>query len=303
MLSNQLRGRALRIDPRDPVKTANIWHLACLHDSGVDGRQLDLSILERRFQSFAGLRLDGAVIETGLERLGLGADGPAGADFQLLNGRTCRLATERDDLPVMWRNALFRGGPTVERLYEDVFLPAKRISIHPLFQRLIRVAPGWFEQWRRWMLVRRTHRVATAVLDSMADWGLLQTERETLSLSVRVTGDEVTVRLRGAALRDEHLFTRSLAEMFQPLWGPRYLLIGKSGSYAVPSILGENRRRAETLLRHWRNHVERARLIFTQHDEGRLMLIRMIQTSLASRELFACRTRSRYGSAPGASEQ
>jgi len=30
MLSNQMRGRAIRIDPKNPEKTANIWHLATL---------------------------------------------------------------------------------------------------------------------------------------------------------------------------------------------------------------------------------------------------------------------------------
>ena len=28
MLSNQMRGRAIRIDPNDPNKVASVWHLA-----------------------------------------------------------------------------------------------------------------------------------------------------------------------------------------------------------------------------------------------------------------------------------
>ena len=29
MLSNQMRGRAIRVDSAQPQKTANIWHLVC----------------------------------------------------------------------------------------------------------------------------------------------------------------------------------------------------------------------------------------------------------------------------------
>ena len=74
MLSNQMRGRAIRVDGDRPGKTANIWHLVCVEPllgedapwiqrlfySGLErSRELegaDWETLVRRFDCFMGLR-------------------------------------------------------------------------------------------------------------------------------------------------------------------------------------------------------------------------------------------------------
>ena len=87
MLSNQMRGRAIRIDKNVPNKTANIWHLVTLEpiiSSGADAlvklafageekaRDLsgsDWNTLVRRFDSFMGPAYSHPVIESGIERI------------------------------------------------------------------------------------------------------------------------------------------------------------------------------------------------------------------------------------------
>lgn len=83
--SNQIRGRAIRVDPQDEFKTANIWRLACVQsrdgadeaghevNGDVERQADDWALLERRFRAFVGLRHDGAAIENGIERLGIDA--------------------------------------------------------------------------------------------------------------------------------------------------------------------------------------------------------------------------------------
>lgn len=74
MLSNQMRGRAIRTDREQPDKTGNIWHLACIfpkergQQSNTD-TEGDYEMLERRFESFLGVSCREDVIESGIGRL------------------------------------------------------------------------------------------------------------------------------------------------------------------------------------------------------------------------------------------
>ena len=73
MLSNQIRGRAIRIDPAAPGKVAAIWHLATIHPGLADDQPAgDADLLARRFDTFEGID-NGASdrIESGIDRLRL----------------------------------------------------------------------------------------------------------------------------------------------------------------------------------------------------------------------------------------
>jgi superfamily II DNA or RNA helicase len=90
MLSNQMRGRAIRINPSRPGKVANIWHLATTEnipanpvaafsermnwgnlDNVSETATSDLDLLSRRFRAFEGVANGGTdTIESGLGRLG-----------------------------------------------------------------------------------------------------------------------------------------------------------------------------------------------------------------------------------------
>ena len=69
--SNQMRGRAIRVNPKVPNKVANIWHLVCLDPTVGDGGK-DMELLRQRFLAFSGVSLKGeAVIENSIQRLDL----------------------------------------------------------------------------------------------------------------------------------------------------------------------------------------------------------------------------------------
>ncbi len=87
VLSNQMRGRAIRIDKANPDKTANIWHLVTVEPEylfaqnkldalksrvGQSKKELlsyDYEVLKRRFDSFMGPHYDAPSIESGIERI------------------------------------------------------------------------------------------------------------------------------------------------------------------------------------------------------------------------------------------
>ena len=107
--SNQMRGRAIRIDVNAPNKTGNIWHLACLDPTAEDGGK-DLEKLKNRFEAFSGVSLSGTTyIENGLERLQIPVHFQADQDLEMLNNQMVRIASNRENLKKRWFDAISKG--------------------------------------------------------------------------------------------------------------------------------------------------------------------------------------------------
>jgi superfamily II DNA or RNA helicase len=67
MLTNQMRGRAIRRDAQVPDKVASIWHVVAVDPDTASGWS-DLEDLKRKFGTFVGLDAKGAQICNGLDR-------------------------------------------------------------------------------------------------------------------------------------------------------------------------------------------------------------------------------------------
>jgi hypothetical protein len=137
MLSNQMRGRAIRIDLCAPSKVAAIWHLATVFPatSGNPATQGgDIALLARRFEAFEGITNGPSkTVENGIERLAL--DRAVSADSK--NSRTLAQARDREGVAAKWRTSL--GGATqrshVRRVAEAIYAPrtlAWRDTLHAL---------------------------------------------------------------------------------------------------------------------------------------------------------------------------
>ncbi len=70
MLTNQMRGRAIRIDNSRPDKVSSIWHVVAVDNNSNNGLA-DLADLERKCGTFVGLDCDKPEISNGLARLHL----------------------------------------------------------------------------------------------------------------------------------------------------------------------------------------------------------------------------------------
>ncbi|MBV1933097.1 MAG: DEAD/DEAH box helicase family protein, partial [Parvibaculaceae bacterium] len=146
MLSNQMRGRAIRVDPLQPNKTANIWHLVAVDIetleekldyqlTGQTRRQKDFDpfaeikkdlgndfrMVCRRFRAFEGLSYESpVVIENGFGRLGLSnVKWESNASVKQLSQSMIERAMARDKLPQAWMDALVGSSPKPE-LQEEV---------------------------------------------------------------------------------------------------------------------------------------------------------------------------------------
>ncbi len=68
--SNQIRGRAIRIDSSDDMKTSSIWHIVAVAANSSYNKYI-FNDLHKRFKTFAGLHANELKIESGIQRLSL----------------------------------------------------------------------------------------------------------------------------------------------------------------------------------------------------------------------------------------
>lgn len=115
MLSNQMRGRAIRIWPGHPEKTSNIWHLVAVQAQalitlpGEEPRpesNQDLQTLSRRMEHFLGLAYNQESIETGLDRLDFPKPPFKKKQISEYNERVKSLSKDRAGLRKKWQEAL-----------------------------------------------------------------------------------------------------------------------------------------------------------------------------------------------------
>jgi len=123
MLSNQMRGRAIRVDKNDPDKVASIWHLATIEPYHAvklhwyDRNSLsveyekneivseDFQMLKRRFKTFLGPQYSSGEIQSGIERIDIIQPPYSNLRFQYFNQSTMEVAKQRDQVRRQWEEA------------------------------------------------------------------------------------------------------------------------------------------------------------------------------------------------------
>jgi DNA or RNA helicases of superfamily II len=136
MLSNQMRGRAIRVWPGDPKKTANIWHLICM-EPGERGSNYDFELLCRRFKAFVGVSFDGLTIENGIGRFSLPRPPYSKGSIERLNRDMVERAMDRESLREKWNMAVkTENGRT--RLTEEIRFPEDIIPRGMFFRNTIK---------------------------------------------------------------------------------------------------------------------------------------------------------------------
>ncbi len=130
MLSNQMRGRAIRTMKGKPDKVSNIWHLVCMEPEALFGSRSaeesqsnvaephrsakdyggeeseDFATLRRRFEGFLGVHYDADVIENGFERLTFAQPPYGKGRVNSMNQKMLKLAADRPALRKRWEDSL-----------------------------------------------------------------------------------------------------------------------------------------------------------------------------------------------------
>ena len=116
MSSNQMRGRAIRIDRSEPDKASNIWHLVTLLPperklsflAQEEDEPLgeDWALLRRRFECFMAPAYRGGSIESGLERVDILRPPFTREKVAEINAEMLARAADRRGMAESWKKAL-----------------------------------------------------------------------------------------------------------------------------------------------------------------------------------------------------
>ena len=172
MLSNQMRGRAIRIWPDNPEKTSNIWHLISINFSSrhwyetqnieekyaeINELQLyelspDLDLLNRRMKQFLGLHYHEQTIESGIERLEFNNLKFNRKSLEKLNQNTVRQSQNRQELKDRWQQAL--------PLYEDIEV-TNEVAVDKHFLPM-----AYLNDWKKAILLFQAFVVTYYIFDA-----------------------------------------------------------------------------------------------------------------------------------------
>lgn len=273
MLSNQMRGRAIRVWKEQPDKTSNIWHLVCLRpgqeaaeDAKEDGG--DYAMLVRRMEHFLGLNDTEDVIESGMRRLSMIRAPFDQENVARMNREMLALSRQRDVLKERWQRALmaYRRMDVVEEtevcdavVTTVVFRAAMRKAVILGITAVLLFAVTAFltPKGAAGSVLRVGAVAALAVL--LAKMPILVRmanpyrrlksfgegikkallERELLEdkrcrvIAGEAGGGRHTLCLQGDSGRDKALFAQCVREFFEPVDNQRYLLV-KAGRRKTP---------------------------------------------------------------------
>lgn len=125
MLSNQMRGRAIRIDKANPNKASNIWHLATVEPDFANNTKFifgnDYMTIERRFSGFLAPAYNRNSIESGIQRIDIINPPFDKAGFDRINSQMLALASDRISMVQKWQESL--GGGTKTEVIDVTEVP------------------------------------------------------------------------------------------------------------------------------------------------------------------------------------
>jgi superfamily II DNA or RNA helicase len=135
MLSNQIRGRAIRADINNIHKTSNIWHLMCL-DTTNRYNNYDKDLLEQRFKCFSGLDNENELICNGMDRLRLIDFEFNKLDIQALNNQMTGQASKREELYSRWFDAI--DASEDGRIVKEISTPKENLNRTYIFRNTLK---------------------------------------------------------------------------------------------------------------------------------------------------------------------
>ena len=132
MLSNQMRGRAIRIDKNNPDKVSNIWHLVTIEpeymfeetninkiatsiDNNREIKSCDYDTLKRRFECFVGPHYSNNDIENGIDRISIITPPFDEQRIDTINTQMLSLSKQRNELANAWDIAVAKSSKMVNQ--------------------------------------------------------------------------------------------------------------------------------------------------------------------------------------------
>ena len=341
MLSNQMRGRAIRTEKGNPEKVSHIWHLvsvrtytfseefrAFMSQDVLREDESDFEKVKRRFEGYEAPALTFPYdIQNGIERC-LSETLPDFyknlTDREHLTNLTRRmLSYQRSETKKAWENGLVYGtgmgtghlkigleSPKIKFKtfsYMDGYLAkltAAGMVAQFFLQGLSNRAPSSWNVsvlglsalgFLTYMLpstlrILRTgkpegilRQISLVVLETLFETDMISTNPKMSSLEVHKTAGGYYVSAGALSQQDNNVFIQALSEFLNPIENPRYLLVRKNpvfrwfkqvDYYAVPGIIGLNKKNVLVFKEHWEKRIGYCNIIYTRTEAGRDILLK-----------------------------
>ena len=266
MLSNQMRGRAIR-KSREQNKSANIWHLASL--AKLDNNEFDFSDLEtlqRRFKGFVGIAYYDNLIQDGMERLSIISTEKLKKNHTLINEEMYKIALNRELMASRWKKILDVFGGTnikmvdklsgkfkvnskmfvtmdlkkmllvllivnvVIMIFSAMFTDSTSITGR-VFINIIVIAYYLLKIIRHLNPLNYMKEIGKTILNSMVITKKLATNKQLVSNEIETIQNQgnkyYKVYLKGATVYENNLFIKSFEEVYNKVSDTRYIICVK----------------------------------------------------------------------------
>ena len=255
--SNQMRGRAIRINPDQPEKVANIWHLLTVSGDSIIDRS-DFNRLARRFDGFVAPHYDEAYICSGLARVGV--DVVSSTSPTRDNAAMLALAGNRQNTANAWQVALDKAGKGLlaqQFCLKQSDVPV-RLATAYLFKskgilpRIINPLMAFYHSGTIDIKTLISQRLAKKVIICLSQQGLLRAPASDFKIKFQ-GAKEFTVS--GGNLKDQTIISESVTQLFSCDCDTRYALavklpLCKPLYLFVPKRLGVNKQMVTGLQTH-----------------------------------------------------
>jgi superfamily II DNA or RNA helicase len=270
MLSNQMRGRAIRIDRNKPEKVSNIWHLTAILPEHLlpDVKEglppsADYATLERRFHGFMGLCYHNDVIESSLQRAKTLVAPYDENGINKANGKTFELVKDREATCTRWRQALAKASNEV--LIQNEIPKPKKGFIPAVIMR-----PTHFATVRK---------VTHATIKTFKELDLINKKARAV-IEKNFANKTVDVGIARCSKYEKSIFHQAMSEVLGPFDSPKYILVktNKNGkqdpraSFAVPEVFAKKKETAEVFKLRMSKRITNFEVCFTRSADGKKTL-------------------------------
>ncbi len=292
MTVNQLRGRAVRLDPSRVRKVSNIWDVVCMAPEFDDGLS-DYARFAKKHANYYGICDDGA-IEFGLGHIhpALTEAGPedVALSCHIFNDEMRARCADRQRIYALWK---------IGEPYENKEIKAAEVKLDSGFDGAFLSQSG--RRLRRLELdyTGKIKNICSAVFDALCVTGKLKDKKAKMRVNERADR-YFRAFLESSSEEDIQLFASCLDELFQPVAEQKYIIpryeqilkdrwfskflpailhkyvairINRIAVYhPLPECFSDSRENADVFSKKWNIYVSPGRAVFTKRGEGEKIL-------------------------------
>lgn len=313
MLSNQMRGRAIRMDKNNIGKASNIWHLVTVEPT--DASELignDFETVKRRFDCFLAPAYSSNAIESGIQRVDILKPPYNQQGIDNINIQMLLISSNREAMKNRWNASVHNSAyPQVLEVSEipnevqpkgfafknklvlvliavifvllliiGIFIGFANKSILIIFLSIILGVVAFLNINKIKLFSTPENSVRTfseAILNVLKATGDIKSDRPNIYITANKSTGNVVCSLENVTVYESKIFSTAISELLSPIHNPRYVIIKNSNyvnSFACPTIIGNKKENVELLNMYLNKKMSGFNAVYTRNEKGRKILLK-----------------------------